>query len=118
MARKAIENGRGCLFRDESAEGLRDCMRPREFVEALLKNKQYQVVIDFLAYALPVRVAIWWGCLCLQHVGGNGPSGAKRAANTATVYWGFRPTENDRVAAKIRRERRDQVRPPALSLWR
>jgi hypothetical protein len=84
----------------ESRALLRDDMRPREFVEALLKNKQYLVGIDFLAYALPVREAIWWGCLCLQHVGGNGPSGAERAANTATVYWVFRPTENNRVAAK------------------
>jgi hypothetical protein len=85
---------------EESRALLRDDMRPREFVEALLKNEQYQVGIDFLAYALPVREAIWWGCLCLQHVGGNGPSAAERAANTATVYWVFRPTENNRVAAK------------------
>jgi hypothetical protein len=84
----------------ESRALLRDEMPPREFVDALLKNKQYQVGIDFLAYALPVREAIWWGCLCLQHVGGNGPSGAERAASTATVYWVFRPTENNRAATK------------------
>ena len=85
---------------EESRALLRDDMRPREFVEALLKNKQFRVGIDFLAYALPVREAIWWGCLCLQHVGGDGSSGAERAANTATVYWVFRPTEKNRVATK------------------
>jgi hypothetical protein len=84
----------------ESRALLREDMRPREFVEALLKNKQYEGGIDFLAYALPVREAIWWGWLCLQHVGGNGLSGAERAASTATVYWVFRPTENNRAAVK------------------
>ena len=68
--------------------------------KVLLKNKQYQVGIDFLAYALPVREAIWWGCLYLQHVGGSGTSGAERAANTATVYWVLDPVGNNRVAAK------------------
>jgi hypothetical protein len=84
----------------ESRALLRDDMQPREFVEALLKNQQYQSGIDFLAYALPAREAIWWGCLCLQHLGGNDLSWAERAASTATVYWVFRPTENNRAAAK------------------
>jgi Family of unknown function (DUF6931) len=46
---------------------LRDGMGPREFVEALLADKQYGAGVNFMAHALPAREAIWWGCLCLQH---------------------------------------------------
>src|ERR1700676_4860630 len=91
----------------ESRALLRDDMRPREFVEALLKNKQYQVGIDFLAYALPVREAIWWGCLCLQHVGGNGPSGARGRLTQPQFTGCSDPRRIIGWRQRVRRERQD-----------
>ncbi|HLM98321.1 MAG TPA: hypothetical protein VK335_03510 [Bryobacteraceae bacterium] len=79
---------------------LRGGIGPREFVEALLADKQYATGIDFMAHALPAREAVWWGCLCLQHACGNNLSAADRVACTAAVQWVMRPTEQNRAAAK------------------
>lgn len=79
---------------------LRDGMGPREFVEALVADKQYAVGIDFIAHALPAREAVWWGCLCLQHACGNNLAPPDKAAARAAVQWVRRPTEENRAAAR------------------
>ncbi len=80
---------------------LRDGMGPREFVEALVANKQSIAGIDFIAHALPAREAVWWGCLCLQHACGNSLSPADKEACKAAVKWVLEPTEENRAAAKV-----------------
>lgn len=84
----------------ESQVLLCDGMRPRDFVEALIKNKQYMAGIDFMAHALSPREAIWWGCLCMQQACGNNLSAPERAASMAAVQWVLRPTEESRVGAR------------------
>ncbi len=79
---------------------LSDGMHPREFVEALLVDKQYAAGIHFMAHALPAREAVWWGCLCVQHACGNNLAAADKAAAKAAVQWVLRPTEENRAAAK------------------
>jgi hypothetical protein len=79
---------------------LREGMNPQEFVAALIDNKKYVDAIDFLAHALPVREAIWWGCLCMQHAMGDDLPAPDRAAATAAVRWVIEPTEETRAAAK------------------
>ena len=79
---------------------LRDGMGPREYVEALIANKQYVSGIDFMAHALPAREGIWWGCLCLQHAVGSGMSPVEKAACIAAVQWVLRPGEESRAAAR------------------
>src|SRR5262245_19913763 len=75
-------------------------MKPRDFVEALIKNKQCIAGIDFIAHALSPREAIWWGCLCLQQACGNNLSAAERAASVAAVQWVLKPTEENRKGAR------------------
>jgi len=79
---------------------LRDGLGPREFLEALVGNKQYAAGIDFLAHALPAREAIWWGCLCAQHACGNNLSPTDKAACLAAARWVMQPNEQNRAAAK------------------
>lgn len=79
---------------------LRDPMTPREFLEALIASKQYVPGIDFVAHSLHVREAVWWGCVCLQHVTGGCLSALDRAACTAAVQWVIDPSETNRVAVK------------------
>jgi hypothetical protein len=79
---------------------LHDGMGPREFVEALIENKQYIAGIDFIAHALPQQKAVWWGCLCLQHTAGNALSAPDKAACQAAVRWVLQPTEGNRAAAE------------------
>src|SRR6185437_2352129 len=78
---------------------LRDGMSARDFVEALVKQNDFTSALEFLAYALPPRVGIWWGCLCLQHVFGDKLAGSDRAACMAAVLWVLQPTEQYRTAA-------------------
>jgi hypothetical protein len=87
-------------LKKEARQLLRDGMRPGEFVHALLQNKQYIASIDFLAYALPPREAIWWGCLCLQHASGGNFSPEDRVACKAAVQWIMHPTEENRAATE------------------
>ncbi len=79
---------------------LRSGMRPFEFLEALAAKKMYVDAIDFLAYALPAREGIWWGCLCLQHASGDALAPAEKVACAAAVRWVIQPTEENRAAAK------------------
>ena len=79
---------------------LRDGIAPREFVDALAINRQYLAGIDFMAYGLPPREAIWWGCLCLQHASGGKLSELDKAACRAAIKWILEPVEENRLAAK------------------
>src|SRR5262249_3684574 len=90
---------------------LRNGIEPREFVEALVADKQYTTGIDFIAHLLPARQAIWWGCLCLQHACGDLLSPTEKAACRAAVQWVLRPTEEVRVAAKAPADRAGPANP-------
>lgn len=72
----------------------------REFALALEKEKHYVSSIDLLAHGMPVRDAVWWGCLCFRHVKDRGFSLAERAACRAAVQWIIDPSEGNRNAAK------------------
>jgi|SRR6516165_6166118 len=72
----------------------------REFLDALVAKKHYLTGIDFIACSLPPREAIWWGCLCLQHVCGDTLSTLEKSAGKAAVQWVLKPTEENRAAAK------------------
>jgi hypothetical protein len=87
---------------------LRDGIGPREFVDMLAANRQYLAGIDFMAYGLPPREAIWWGCLCIQHASGNNLSELEKAACRAAVKWVLEPTEENRRAAKEPAEKAGQ----------
>lgn len=87
---------------DPAAQALlKDGMGARDFAEALARKKLNVAGIDFIAHALPAREAIWWGCLCFQHVCGETMSDPERAACRAAVQWILQPTEENRAAAKI-----------------
>jgi uncharacterized protein DUF6931 len=87
-------------LRKEARPLLRAGLTPREFVEALVREKQYIAGIEFIAHALPPREAIWWGGLCVQHACGVNLSPAERRVYRAAVQWVLEPTEVNRSAAK------------------
>jgi hypothetical protein len=87
------------LPRDARRE-LRLGMGPREFLDALVANKQYSAGIDFVAHALPAREAIWWGCLCFQYTFGEKLTDQDRAACLAAVIWVWQPDEEHRMASQ------------------
>jgi len=87
-------------LKKESRALLREGMSPQEFVTALIDNKKHIDAIDFMAHALPVREALWWGCLCMQHALEGKFSEKERVAATAAVQWVMQPSEENRAAAK------------------
>jgi hypothetical protein len=87
-------------------------MGPWEFLEALVASRHYLTGIDFIAHALPPREAIWWGCLCLQHLCGDGISTLEKAACKAAVQWVLESTEGNRAAAKVQA---DAARPGSVA---
>jgi hypothetical protein len=100
---RAATAGEVCAHFDLKPEAqplLHPGMPPRQFIDALLANKQYLAGIEFLAHALPVREGIWWGCLCLQHACGENLTPADRAACIAVVQWVTQPSEQTRAAVK------------------
>jgi hypothetical protein len=102
---KATTAAEICARFDLKAEAkplLRDGMPPRDFIEALVVNKQYVSGIDFVAHALPPREAVWWGCLCLQHACGDSLSAQEKAACRTAVRWIFEPTDDLPAVAHAR----------------
>ena len=79
---------------------MREGMMPAEFVAALMEHRQYVDAIEFMAYALPPRAGIWWGCLCLQHACGENLTPPDRNALQAATVWVVWPTEPYRTAAQ------------------
>jgi hypothetical protein len=78
---------------------LQDKQTPRQFLDALLAGRHYRAAVPFLAYALPAREAVWWGCLCWRHLAGSRPP-AEAAACKAAAKWVLEPTEENRRAAE------------------
>jgi hypothetical protein len=78
---------------------LREGMTPGKFLSVLMANKQYVTAIEFMAHAMPPRSAIWWGCLCLQHIFGATLSPPDWTALQAATVWVLWPTEQYRGAA-------------------
>lgn len=76
-----------------------DAMEPREFVEALMANKQFVAGIDFIAHALSARDAVWWGGLCFQHAYSDDLSVQDKEACRAAIHWVMEPSDEHRAAA-------------------
>ncbi len=87
-------------LKPEARALLRDGMGPPQFVAELVEKKHYAAAIDFLAYALPAREAIWWAYLCMHHACGDKRSEPERMAVIAGVRWVLQPGEENRAAAK------------------
>lgn len=81
---------------------LRQGMTPRDFLDALMAQRQYLSAIEFMAHAMPPRAGIWWGCLCLQHACGAKLAPPDWAALQAAAIWVLWPTERYRAAAQGR----------------
>lgn len=78
---------------------LRPGQTPREFVEALVRREMYSEAIAFLAFALPRREAVWWGCLFALWAGAGRLQADDARRLRAVVRWVVEPTEEHRSEA-------------------
>lgn len=79
---------------------------PLDFVDRLIHADLYMDAVRFLARALPVREAVWWGCLGIR----EGKSVKELASDHAAalksaVRWVLAPTEDNRRVASTAAKR-------------
>jgi hypothetical protein len=78
----------------------RDAAEPPDLVRKLLSKDLFVDAARVLAYALPIRQAVWWSTLCAWHAVDGQPTGAQDAALSAATRWVLEPTEEHRRHAE------------------
>ena len=79
---------------------LKDEHTSRQFLELLVGKELFLDATRFLAYSLPRREAVGWGCLCVRHsLGTQDPSQISKT-QVAAEKWVANPDETNRQAAK------------------
>jgi hypothetical protein len=88
---------RACLSAE--ARGLlADGMTAREYLDGLVERRLHVDAVQFLAYALPKRDAVWWACLCAAQVLGPEPPAAAARALESARAWVIDPRDEKRRA--------------------
>ena len=75
---------------------------PAEYLKKLVSAPALDEAIQFMAFALPKREAVWWACLCARSQVRDSTPAAALAALTAAEAWVYRPTDETRRAAMER----------------
>jgi len=75
-------------------------MRPTDFLNSLIASSIYIDALQFLAWALPKREAVWWSCLCTRELPLSESAPAFETAVKAAEEWVYRPNEENRRNAE------------------
>ncbi len=73
-------------------------MTSRQFLDQLVERQMHADAVQFLAFALPKREAVWWACVCVGQILGPEPSPAAAAALEAAQAWVIDPKDETRRA--------------------
>ena len=79
---------------------LKDEHTPRRFLELLIGKELFLDAIRLLAFTLPKREAVGWGCLCVRHSLGTEVAAEISETQVAAERWVSNPDETNRQAAK------------------
>lgn len=73
-----------------------------QFLDTLLNWELYSDATYSLAYAMPSRLSVWWGCVCIDFVNhGEKPKFRRYSKALAqTVAWVSDPSESNRLAVR------------------
>jgi hypothetical protein len=80
---------------------------PAEYLNVLISGKKLEQAIQFFAFALPPREAVWWTCICARAVFPEPPPKPLLDAVDAAEAWVRKPTEELRRAAMSRAQATD-----------
>lgn len=80
---------------------------PAEYLNVLISGKKLEQAIQFFAFALPPREAVWWTCICARIVFPEPPPKPLLDAVDAAEAWVRKPTEELRRAAMARAQATD-----------
>jgi len=87
-----LEEGAKALLKDEYTA--------RQFLELLIGKQLFLDAIRLLAYVLPKREAVGWGCLCVRQSLGTEDASKISETQVAAERWVSNPDEANRRAAK------------------
>lgn len=104
--------GRRAKLSDESKSLLTGQFTTKEFLNLLVEKESFPDAIRLVAYLLPKREAIAWGCLCTRHILTGQKDKALPDAQVAVERWVSTPNEENRWAA---REAADEEEPKTPS---
>ena len=77
-----------------------DQLSPDAYLDLLIEKEQWVDAIRLLAFGLPKREAVWWAAGCVRaHLPADAPPKVLEALKSAEA-WVYKPTEENRWAAK------------------
>ena len=79
---------------------LKDEYTFKQFLELLVGKELFLDATRFLAFALPKREAVGWGCLCIRHSLGTQDATQISRTQVAAEKWVANPDEGNRQSAK------------------
>jgi len=85
----------------------RDDASPAEHVSELLAGKNLTEALQFFAFALPPREAVWWACLCARDASNDALPPSLEESVAAAETWVRHPTDEHRRTAMLRAQASD-----------
>lgn len=92
-----------CVLTFDGKQSLDGCAAPADYFAKLIALRLWTDAIQMLAYALPQRQAVWWGCLCVWHASAKDAMGeSDKQLMESTGKWVLDPTrEIGALAAQL-----------------
>jgi Family of unknown function (DUF6931) len=85
---------------EESKKLLTDQQTVRQFLDLLVEKELFRDAIRLVAFALPKRESVGWGCLCVRHILASQQGARLPDVQLAVEKWVSSPNEENRWAAK------------------
>lgn len=85
---------------DEAKALLTDESSTKPFIGLLVERELFPDALRLVAYLLPKREAVGWGCLCVRHILASQRAKPLPEAQIAVERWVSAPNEENRWAAK------------------
>lgn len=93
----------------------RDDASPAEHLNELIAGKNLTEAVEFFAFALPPREAVWWACVCARDAYREGLPPPLEETVAAAETWVRHPTDEHRRAAMLRARTTDPRSPAACA---
>jgi hypothetical protein len=92
---------------DEAKALLTDESSTKPFIGLLVEKELFRDALRLVAYLLPKREAIGWGCLCVRHILSSQKDKPLPDVQVAAERWVSAPSEENRWAARQSTKKED-----------
>jgi hypothetical protein len=86
----------------------------KQFIALLMEKELFKDALRMVAFLLPRREAVGWGCLCVRNVLGSQKDKPLPEVHAAVERWVSAPNEENRWAAKQAADKEDPKTPSGL----